>query len=478
MTNAKTTLYKEVAARIVTLIDRGIMKEGEKIPSIRELSDTLGVSLNTVKEAYSQLENRYYIEAVPQSGFYVRNNRDQNERSGTVDPTDMDPLQVSLCRIYGAFQEQGRIPPGVELAIAHVDVDLLPTGKLQKYLVDAVRYDCRDCFDYQMAPGDLQLREQIAKHYVMNGTQLNGEDLIITNGCHEAVFLSLLAVCRPGDTVAIETPLYFNFVRMLELSQLKILEIPCYSDEGMSLEALEFALENHPVKAVLSIPNFSNPLGSLMPDEKKARIVEMSACYGIPLIEDDIHGDLYYADKRPLPYKAFDKNGNTILCSSFSKTLAPGLRVGWVAPGRYYSRVESLKSLLNIGTSALTQKALVSFLREGGYERFLRRLRRDLKMQTAALRELVLENFPAGTKVNDPPGGFILWVEVPESVNTLELFARSLKEGIAFAPGPLFSMRGKYSNYLRLTAGVLNENVIKAILHLGKMISEVSNQRG
>jgi DNA-binding transcriptional MocR family regulator len=470
MTNAKTTLYREVAARIVTLIDRGILKPGERIPSIRQMSDTLGVSLNTVKEAYSQLENSYHIEAVPQSGFYVRKDGHQRGSPAKVDPTELDPLEVSLCRIYGAFQENGKIPPGMELAIAHVDIDLLPAAKLQKYLVDAVRYNCRECLDYGIAPGDTQLREQIAKHYVMNGTGLTGEELIITNGCHEALFLSLLAVCQPGDTVAIETPLYFNFIRMLESLQLKVLEIPCDSAEGMSLEALQFALDNHRIKAVLSIPNFNNPLGSLMPEENKARMVEMAARHEIPLIEDDIHSDIYFTSKRPLPYRAFDRSGNTILCSSFSKTLAPGLRVGWVAAGRYQARVESLKTLLNIGTSPFTQRCLINFLREGSYERFLRRLRRDLKRQTETLRELILASFPAGTNVNSPPGGFVLWVEVPEGIDTLELFARALKEGIAFAPGPLFSMRGRYSNFLRLTAGVVNENVTDAIIRLGRLM--------
>lgn len=218
-------------------------------------------------------------------------------RCGSIDPKEIDPCEVSLCRIYGAFQKQGRIPPGIELAIAHTDFNLLPAEKLQKCIVDTIRYNCQDCLNYITSPGDFALREQISKHYIFHGTQLSSNDIIITNGCQEAVFLTLLSICNAGDTVAIETPSFFNFIQMLEVLQLKILEIPCTCEEGMSVEALEFALENQPVKAVISIPNFSNPMGSLMPENRKKYLVKLLEKHNVPLIEDDINSDIYYNDR-------------------------------------------------------------------------------------------------------------------------------------------------------------------------------------
>ena len=281
----------------------------------------------------------------------------------------------------------------------------LPLDKQQKCLVDTIRYSQKRAFDYLMPPGDALLREQISKHYMVYGTEILGDELIITNGCQNAVFLALLAICQPGDTVAIETPTFFNFVRMLESLHLRILEIPCSAEEGMSFEALQFALENHNIKALVSLPNFNNPLGSLMPEEKKKQIVQLLDFYGIPLIEDDVYSDIYFTENRPLTYKAFDKSGGVLLCSSFSKTIAPGLRLGWIAPGRFYERVVALKTLSSVGVSPFPLLAVARFIMQGGFERGLRKLRQTLQQQIKSLRECVLDIFPPGTKVNDPKAG-------------------------------------------------------------------------
>ncbi len=468
----KNLLYKQVAERLITLIDQGVLRNGEKIPSIRNLSDTLGVSLNTIKEAYLHLENQYYIEAVPQSGFYVRENLTKTENAKYTDPLKLDLEEISLCRIYGAFQEQGRVPPGLELSISHLDSELFLASKLEKYLIEAIKYKPRQSYNYLISPGDSSLREQISKHYVVNGIQIRSDELIITNGCLEAIYLSLMTICQPGDTVAIETPSYFSFVRTLEFLGLKVLEIPCSFEKGMSISALQFALENHSIKAVLSVANFNNPLGSLIPDENKQEIVSLLNRFNVPLIEDDIHGDLFFTESKPKPFISYDQTGNTVLCSSFSKTIAPGIRIGWIAPGKYYSRVEEAKSMLNVGTASLFQIAIAEFLKSGTYNRSLRQLRKTLKDQIQNMRKLILAHFPKGTKVNDPRGGFLLWVELPKNYDCLKLFSEALKQDIGIAPGALFSMQGKYSNFMRLNAGITNNLTEFLIKKLAEIIKK------
>lgn len=457
---------------MITLIDQGVLRRGDKIPSIRNLSSTLGVSLNTIKEAYMHLENQYYIESVPQSGFYVREHLNKVEKAQYTDPLKLNPEEISLCRIYGAFQEQGRIPSGVELAIAHLDSQLLLANKLERHLIETIKYNPKQSYNYLVTPGDSSLREEIAKHYAYYGVKVRSDELIITNGCLEAIFLSLMAICKPGNTVAVESPVYFTFLRILEYLHLKVLEIPCTFEDGMSIKALQFALENHPVKAVLSVANFNNPLGSLIPDKNKQEIVSLLNNYNVPLIEDDIQGDLFFTESRPKPCFAYDEIGNTLLCSSFSKTIAPGIRIGWIAPGNYYSNIESSKTLLNVGTSSLFQLALADFLKSGVYNRSLRHLKKILKEQIQTMREFVLSYFPQGTKVNDPRGGFVLWVELPEQYNCLGIFPEALKQGIGFAPGSLFSMQGKYSNFMRLNAGITNNQTEFMIKKLAEIIKQ------
>lgn len=470
----KTTRYEQAANRILTLIQNGVLKEGDKIPSIRQLSRELKVSVNTVKEAYWKLENEGYVTAVPQSGFFVRKKNIIASQKTDIDPAQWDPQKVSLCRVYGAFQNLGRFSPETSMGIACLHPDLWPSKRMEHFLVDAMREHGYESFNYLMPPGYLQLREQIARFGLSGGLNLSPEEIIITSGCHEAIFIALMVLCRPGDTIVFESPVYFNLLQLLEQLHLKIIEIPSSPEEGIHLETLQFVIENHPVKAVFTISNFNNPLGFLTPSWKKKRLVKLLDQKGIPLIEDDIYGDLCFQE-RPDTCKAYDAKGNVLLCSSFSKTIAPGLRVGWIAPGKYYDAIIRMKTLLNISTGSINQIAVAMFLREGGYERHLRKLRKILHEQLTSLRKAVLKSFPKGTKVTDPPGGVLLWVELPENIDTFSIYKEALKKNIVIAPGNLFSMKEKFGNCLRLNAGTFNPRVEKAVKHIGELCTSFQN---
>ena len=464
----KPTRYGQVAERILNLINNGVLKAGEKIPSMRQLSQELNVSINTVKEAYWKLERQNYIVAVPQSGFYVQKKSSDAPAKEEIDPSRLDPQEVSLCHIYGAFQNMGQCTPEVSLGIATLNPEFWPTKKMGRYFQEAIQYQEKESYNYIMSPGYLQLREQIARIGLSCGLDLSPDEIIITNGCHEAVFLALMVLCKPGDSVVFESPMYFNLLQLLKELNLRIIELPSSQIEGVNLDTLGFAIENYPIKAMFSIPNINNPLGFSMPGWKKKKLVELLTENNISLIEDDIYGDLCF-ETRDETCKSFDAEGNVILCSSFSKTLAPGLRVGWIVPGKYYDRVIKMKTLLNISTASINQIVVARYLKEGGYERHLRKLRKDLKKQVANLRACILKYFPQGTKVTNPSGGFLLWIELPESIDTDIIYQDAVKKNILFAPGSLFTMKEKYSNCMRLNAGIWNDQVERAIKHVGQL---------
>jgi DNA-binding transcriptional MocR family regulator len=467
MKNKEINLYEKVADNLAGLIDQGIFRPGDRIPSIRGLSLQKKVSITTVMEAYRLLEDRELIEARPQSGYYVRRLYQQALIEPKPTKPEKSPTTVSVDELVRMVVRDSRNRNLVPLGAAVPNPENLPVGKLNRILASVVRQKGAQSISYEMSDGFEGLRVQIARRLLSSGCSLNPQEVLITSGCQEAVTLSLMAVCRPGDTVAIESPTYFNHLQTLEVLRLKAIEIPTHPRYGISLEALGTVLKKNRIKACLLIPNFSNPLGSLMPDERKQALAKMLAQNDLPLIEDDIYGDLCFSLERPRVVKAFDKKGLVLLCSSFSKTLAPGYRIGWVTPGRFQTELERLKSACTIATATAPQMAIAEFLVNGGYERHLRKIRRIYMRQIWLMTQAVAKFFPAGTKVTRPAGGFVLWVEMPEYVNARKLYEAALKAGITIAPGPIFSVRQGYPNHIRLNGAFWSDKIEKALATLG-----------
>jgi DNA-binding transcriptional MocR family regulator len=470
------TLYAEVADKVLGMIEKGALKEGDRVPSIRSLSGQLAVSVNTVKEAYLLLEAQRFLEARPQSGFYVRRKAPPlpTENASERAYLGMDPKEVSLCRIYGEISrtEKGS---GACLSVAIPDPSLMPVKALERSFREALADENHDAINYAFSPGHEGLRREIARQSIEAGINASPEEVIITSGASEALTLTIMALCGRGDTVAVESPTYFNFLQLLESLGVKALEIPSNPTDGMNLEVLSWALDKYPVKAVICIPNFNNPLGGVMPDARKSELVGLLESRGIPLVEDDVYGELAYAAQRPRAAKSWDLSGNVILVSSFSKTLACGFRVGWALPGKYYRQLDKMKSLSSVGSATPTQMAISAYLAAGGYPRHLRRLRQALAEQAGLMAEEVALAFPEGTRVSRPKGGFVLWVELPEGFDSFELYKRVLPEGIAFSPGAVFSNSGKYSNCLRLNAGQWNGQVLRAVRRIGGLARNGAN---
>lgn len=465
------TLYGSIAQMVLDAINAGSYREGERIPSIRSLSTRLGVSVNTVKEAYSLLESRRHIEGRPQSGFFVRRTALPLPRATSHIAESLDPTKMSICRIMGPFQEK-KENPGFVLSLANIDPDLMPEKQLTAHLVEQTRIAGARALEYQFLPGDRELREQIARLGVDAGIVSGPDEVLITNGCTEAFHLALQAVSRPGDLIAMESPSYMNFGFLAQEMGLRVLEIPGDPQDGINIDILRFALKHHDIRALILVSNYSNPLGGTIPEDRKRELVELLEEHGVPLIEDDVYGDTCFGYRRPGTCKAYDRTGNVIYCSSFSKSLAAGWRIGWVLGGRYREKILHLKSLFNLATSSVTQKALAAFLREESYEKHLRRLRAVLAQQMFGLQEVVARSFPEGTRTSRPQGGLALWVEMPAGTNSIALYHRAMAAGIGFTPGPAFSLSGKFENFIRLCAGFWNADIANAVAKLGALAAE------
>lgn len=471
---SKTLRYQELADRIAELIRRGIYQSGQRIPSVRQTSQQQGLSISTVLQAYSLLESQGLIESRPQSGYYVRARAGERLPEPETSSPRRDPSHVSLHELVMMLMCDSANPNLVQLgaALPHLDGQLIQ--RINRIIARIVRQQGERAHQYQFPPGLDALRVQIARRMVNAGCSLSPGDILITSGGTEAIDFSLHAICRPGDIVAIESPSYFGTLQTLEAHGLRALEIPTHPRDGISLEALEFAIDHNPIRAVMVISNFNNPLGCRIPDERKKALVELLARHDIPLIENDVCGELYFGEKRPLVCKAFDTKGLVILLSSFSKDISPGLRLGWVAPGRFNSEVEWIKFTLSASSPTLPQMAIAEFLESGSYDQHLRRIRREYKRNIDLMSDAVMRYFPEGTRLTRPSGGFVLWVQLAENVDALELYKMALAGGITLAPGHVFSATHQFPNFIRLNAATFNYSTERALERLGLMARELA----
>jgi len=462
--------YEELAAFIAALVEGGTLLPGTRVPSLREISDQRKVSVTTALQAYRLLEDRGVIESRPQSGFYVA-------RSGPISlgvPSVTNPpakaTGVAVSDLVEKLLEHASNPRLIPLGCAVPDPKLLAAVRLDKILARIARQKGSEYNVYTFPKGDARLRREIAKRSSRWGQVLSPDDLVITVGCTEALMLALKSVARAGDTIAVESPTYFGLLQAIEALDLKALELPTDPATGIDLNVLAKTLKTTNVKACLLSSSFNNPLGCTVPEEKKRAILDLLARHDVPLIEDDIYGDIYFGDRRPKPYIALDRRGNTIYCSSFSKTIAPGYRVGWIVPSRYREKILAAKFAHTLCGAALPQAALAEFLATSGYENHLRRIRRMFKDNIEWMTRAIDRSFPVGTKVSRPAGGFVLWVELPKPLRSRDLFDRALKKGICFAPGDVFSASARYANCLRLSCGYgWSDSIEKGIETLGAL---------
>ncbi|MBB1272450.1 PLP-dependent aminotransferase family protein [Psychromonas sp. SR45-3] len=442
-------LYDKVAKGLRENIHNGLFVAGDKLPSIRQLVTEHCVSISTVQQAYHQLEMENLIEARPKSGYFVAYKPIAATLPVTSRPAQR-PIEVSQWQQVLEVLLAKENVSTVQLQHAMPNMTVPSLAPLLKKMTSLMRHQASLSLPYGNIEGSLVLREQIAKLAAHSGCVLHPDDLVITSGCQEGLSVCLRSVTEPGDVVAVESPSFYGSMQAIKTANLKAIEIPTNAENGLSLEALELALEQWPIKSILVTPTCNNPMGYSMPEAAKKRLYQLAQSYDITIIEDDIYGDISYQSPRPKSIKSFDEDGRVLLCSSFSKTVAPGIRVGWIAPGRYRDKVTHVKYVSSSMCPTLPQLAIADFIKSGGYERHTRKVRLLYKQGRDHLIKCIKQHFPSDTRISFPKGGYILWVELNKRYDAVKLSTQCKQGNVSIAPGILFSATGKYRHCMRL----------------------------
>ena len=465
-------LYRQVIDLIADNIDSGTLRPGDRLPSLRKMSRTAGVSVPTVRQAYVELERQRRIESRPQSGFYVRH----------VAANDLVPpapsshgAPVCLCcrplmvRVYDGINHPGLVP----LGIANPCMAKPAAKALHRSMKRVMSRAEERSLGYATTLGEPTLRRQIAYHYLDTvGAVVDPDQIIITNGGQEALLLALQAVASAGDVIAVETPTYHGLLELIDSLGMLAVEVETCPEEGVVLAELRKTLEQHPVKACMFSTTLSNPLGVTMPEADRRRLVELLDEFDTVLIEDDVYGDLTFDGARPVPAQFLEHRGRIMTCGSFSKTAAPGYRIGWIVADHYLDEITRLKRAFSCSSGFLQQLTLADFLASGDYGRHMKALRPILQRNAERMAAMIAEHFPAETRVSRPVGGSVLWLELPGGVNAEQLFDDAIDAGISIAPGQIFSPSNRYSNYIRLSFGhPWGERTESAMEWLGQRVS-------
>lgn len=466
---ADTFLYQQVIIMVREMQEASALRPGDKLPSLRSFSQKLKVSIPTVRQAYTELERQGVIEARPKSGYFLK-----ASVSDTLQPKRVKlahrPLPVRRQNLIEAVFEAIHTPGVVPLGVANPAAAHSSDKALARIMRQVLAKAGAKAVAYGPMDGFVPLKRQLAMRYLDQGLQVNPDEVLITNGAQEAIAIALQCVAKAGDVIAVESPAYFGVLELIESLGMMALEIPLCPDDGIWLDDLEQALKTHKVSACVFSSSVSNPLGSFMPDNKRERLVRLLESKNIPFIEDDVYGDLHFTEQRGTPAQLYSRKGMVLTCASFSKTAAPGYRIGWLMAGKYTAKAKRLKRALSCSSSLLSQWALSEFVASGEYERNVRVLRQVLKCHKERMIAHVNKAFPEGTRVTDPQGGGVLWVELPLGNDSEALFHKALEHNISIAPGALFSPSNKFKRCIRISYGVAwNEALENAIATLGRL---------
>ena len=467
--------YRQIAAELRKTIESGALRPGGRLISARRLAEREQVSLPTAVEALRCLESDGLVVARPRSGYFVQSGMTKAMQPARPSKRPVPVTMSALARSLFSSPEERLVPLGAALP----DPDWLPTADLQRTLQSASRRLEAHGQTYSIPPGRGDLRRQIAMRAAGWNGRFGPGDLVVTAGATQAVRLALRAICKPGDVVAIEQPAYFGTLLLLESLGLKAREVKTSPSAGLMLDDLAEAIDQHQPAAVLCSPTVQNPLGACMSIADKKALVALLDKTGTPLIEDDVYGDLAGEDTRPPACKAFDETGNVLYCSSISKTLAPGWRIGWIAPGRFYDRVLQNRLAEDWAGNPLLEATTSDFLASGDYDRHLRRLKLKILGSIRAIMARITETFPPETRLSHPAAGFLLWLKLPRQVNALDLYSRARICGIGVSPGQIFSSQSDLSNYLRLNcANDPTPRLLRAVAKLGAICTDLAAEGG
>lgn len=472
-------LYEGLAKDIEDQVRRGVFRHGDRIPSVRQTSQHHKLSITTVIHAYVLLESKGIIESRPQSGYFVRLAPDGAGSKTANELLPSKPIAVSahvdVSRLVLSTLRSIGAKSAVPLGSPYPDPRLFPSDKISRYAYTIARRKTQWGVTDELPPGNPQLIRQIARRHLENGVSVDPNEIVVTVGATEAINLCLQAVAKPGDTVAVESPTFYAMLHAIERMGMRAIEVPTHPREGIDIGALSRLLDTRRIAACMVMPNFQNPLGFQMPDEKKRELVELLERHDVPAIESDVYNELYFGESHPSALKSYDTKGLVLHCASFSKSLTSAYRIGWAIPGRYRDQVEKLKFLNTLTTPSIVQLAIAEYLEHDGYEHHLRRVRKVYAQQAKLMAATVKRFFPEGTRTSHPMGGYVLWVELPPHVDSMRLYELALEQGITIGPGYMFSTTNSYRNFIRLNYSYTwSPEIEQALITVGKLVAPLT----
>lgn len=469
----KEPAYLGLANKIAAMIDTGVYKAEDKLPSLRSLHKENGLSIGTVLQAFNHLIDKGLITSQEKSGYFVSHRSGKKLPLPQALPVSFSERTVHIDQLLHNLRRDGTSRNFVSFANAMPDNRLLPFNSIKRAIQNTSRDITGSYLKLEDRKGRLQLREEIAKRSFLWKGSVHADELVITNGAMEAIICCLKTVTQPGDTILVQDPCYYGVMQALECLDLKVATIPSHPETGIDVEDLKRACNKLNIKAGILVSNFNNPDGACLSTEQKKQIAAFANEKQIPVIEDDLYGEIFFKGSRPDTIKAYDKDGWVMYCSSFTKSLVPGFRIGWCAPGRFVHQVARTKSMHNGSTSNLGQQVVQQLLEQGTYDRHLQKFRIELNKNLVRTTTLIEQHFPEGTKISRPTGSLVLWVELPANLNATRLQDAAFKQDITYAPGELFSADGNYQNYLRISfCNLWEPKIEKALIKLGKFFSE------
>lgn len=462
--------YDKIAEYIINALEVKTLLYGDKLPSLRKISEQFKCSVSVALQAYRNLEIRGYVESREKSGYFAKHSVKVKLPTPEKDKHSLSAFKNKSTGLVYRVMKIGMDSTVLPLNCALPDPSIMPEAKLKQAIIKKSRNTSELLFGYTDANGNEDLCAEIAKRHFLRGINVSSEDIVVTNGCTEALSIAIQSVTLKGDIIAVETPVFFGIISLLEKLERKIIEVPTTAHSGLDLDILSSIAKKESVKACIFTANFQNPLGFIMPEGNKKQLLNIAGKYNFVLIEDDVYGECFFDGKFHPPLKQLDKSGCVIYCSSFSKSLAPGIRIGWAIPGKYLEDFKQLKYTTTLGGAQLVQEAVADYLRDGGFDHHLRNYRKKLYLQTKQIRSLIIANFPEGTKISNPEGGFFLWVELHQSIDAIELFEKALEKKVGIIPGTVFSIGNKYKNSIRISCAIpVTKKIIDGIRILGEI---------
>ncbi len=471
-------LYQQVIDFIEHQQKIGALHPGDKLPSLRKLSRQFDISVPTVKQAYIELERQGQVCAKPQSGYYLQAVQARTLKPRPAKWAQCDPVEVQSRSMIEQVHAAVHLPDTVALGISNPIQAHPPDKALARLMRSVLSKVSEKAVSYGPVTGDAKLRMQLAFRYQDQGVEINPDDIVITNGAQEALSIALQCVAKRGDIIAIESPCFFGIIELIETLGMRALEVYTCTEDGVCVEDLTEAIKQYEITACLFSTAINNPLGSMKTDEQRQAMVSLLEQHNIPLIEDEVYSEIYFSDSKPKPAQLYSEKGLVMTCSSFSKTAAPGYRIGWLLPGKFEEQAKRIKRAQSASTPMLQQWTLNEYLLSGDYDRHLCVLRKTLAYNCERMRALIAEYFPPEVCISKPLGGSVLWLRCQSHVKTGEFFQQALAQGVSFAPGAIFSPSGKYQNYMRVSYGVQwGEDVETAIKVLGQLVYEYTSEQ-